>query len=212
MSDTLLITTLVTSLVTAFVVFVKQIRKCKCGNCLEIERSNDEMTRDQENQVMQTMLTIFKTNFTPRRTETNQEQDVENPRLSRSGRKKPIYNLIPKTTKKSSRTNTIGCDITPDQTLGEVAKRLGLEPRTPIIQHKNPNHFEMRDIPSSSKQSAPTTANIKKIPAIDTSLMHHNQNVSEKDQPQERQSQEPSITISDSDQDQKKFTNFIVKK
>ena len=70
--DVATISALVLSIVSALAIFIKKISKCKCGD-IEIEREND-ITFRQQTELLGAMLTIIKTNFTPRKSKTTREE------------------------------------------------------------------------------------------------------------------------------------------
>lgn len=105
--DVLNITALVTSVIAMIAVFIKHIRKCKCGSSgFEIER-RDEL--DRHHSFIIQLLSSLKSNFTPRR--YRDAQASQNIQDSNTGKVVPPLR------------------ITKDTTTGDIAKEFNMIPK-----------------------------------------------------------------------------------
>ena len=139
--DVLNITALVTSVIAMFAVFIKHIRKCKCGTSgFEIER-RDEL--DRHHSFIIQLLSSLKTNFTPRRYRDAQASQTIKDSNSNTGKVVPPLR------------------ITKDTTTGDIAKEFNMIPKkngsgsvsVPIIELMENNNKKIKNKTTNSMEN-----------------------------------------------------------
>lgn len=231
--DPATLSALILSIISALVIFIKGIRKCRIGNFLEIEREST-LSAVQQREIMSSMMTIFNTNFTPRRTETIVK--ANNAALAVTSGTKDIESQKPQQTQpqaSSSTSPTISerkgghkrrpskyddlCkDITPSHTLEDVARRFGMEPKLNSFSQKDTRIETIspeNNLQTENNQTASTL-----VPVIETTPQQTIVSVLPLPTEEEakKHHRKPSLSISDlsgsDDTKNQKVTQFLVKR